>query len=109
MTANKNEPDKKTAGSAPSQAGNRPHATLDLKATEVAAPAKEATKDKPTVAATPDKAAPAAGASAASGAGKVEGKTDQPAGPPPSSAPAARPAARGSGGFFTHMAAGLAG
>ena len=38
MTANKNEPDKKPAGSAPSQAGNRPHATLDLKATEVAPP-----------------------------------------------------------------------
>ena len=38
MTANKNEPDKKPAGSPSAQAGSRPHATLDLKATEVTPP-----------------------------------------------------------------------
>jgi hypothetical protein len=123
MTANKNEPDKKPAGSAPSQAGNRPHATLDLKATEVAPPAKEATKDKPPVAEASDKAsaqaAATAGASATksaasgpalSGAAKSESKADKPAGtPPPAAAATSRPAPRGSGGFFTHLAAGLAG
>ena len=39
MTANKNEPDKKQAGTPSAQAGSRPHATLDLKATEVTPPA----------------------------------------------------------------------
>jgi hypothetical protein len=120
MTANKNEPDKKPAGSAPSQAGNRPHATLDLKATEVAPPAKDATKDKPSVAEASDKskaaaqtaatAGASAGKSAASGPAPSSGaaKPDTQAGKP-AAASAARPAPRGSGGFFTHLAAGLAG
>jgi hypothetical protein len=120
MTANKNEPDKKPAGSAPSQAGNRPHATLDLKATEVAPPAKDATKDKPSVAEASDKskaaaqtaatAGASAGKSAASGPAPSSGaaKPDAQAGKP-AAASAARPAPRGSGGFFTHLAAGLAG
>lgn len=112
MTANKNEPDKKPAGSASAQAGNRPHATLDLKATEVPPPA--AAKDKPEVAETSATAKAAAGASSAtasagpsssgptapSGAAKSAKPTDT---PPPASAP------RGYGGFFTHVAAGLAG
>lgn len=126
MTANKNEPDKKPAGSAPSQAGNRPHATIDLKATEVAPPAKETTKDKPSVAEASDKSKAAAqaaatvGASAAksaasgpatsSGTAKPDNQTGKPAGtPPPAASPTSRPAPRGSGGFFTHLAAGLAG
>ncbi len=125
MTANKNEPDKKPAGSAPSQAGNRPHATLDLKATEVAPPAKDDTKDKPSVAETSDKpkvaaqAAATAGASAgksaasgpplSSGAAKPEPQAGKPSGTPPAASSTARPAPRGSGGFFTHLAAGLAG
>jgi hypothetical protein len=125
MTANKNEPDKKPAGSAPVQAGNRPHATLDLKATEVAPPAKETAQDKPTVAEASDKSkatAPPTGASASASAGKSaasgpatssgakpESKADKPASTPPPASSPSRPAPRGSGGFFTHLAAGLAG
>lgn len=119
MTANKNEPDKKSAGSASAQAGSRPHATLDLKATEVTPPSSA--KDKPEVAETSAKAKAAAtsasgpafagpassGGAAAAGAPKG-GK--QPAGaPPPSASAPPRAAPRGYGGFFTHVAAGLAG
>lgn len=50
MTANKDEPEKKPAGSASTQAGARPHATLDLKATEVTPPTAPAAKDKPSTA-----------------------------------------------------------
>jgi hypothetical protein len=118
MTANKNEPEKKPAGSTSAQPGARPHATLELKATEVATPG-DAAKDKPGVAeaskadASKVKAdAPAtASASTAAGAKTTTGATgDKPAGPAaakPSAAP--RPAARGYGGFFTHVAAGLVG
>jgi len=143
MTANKNEPDKKPAGSASTPAGSRPHATIDLKATEVksaeaaAAAAKGKTegaamskdvpkdtpKDTPTgktapLGAASAEGAPAAGASAAAGS-PADGKSDKPAtananGNPPKGGtaaptPAARPAPRGYGGFFTHVAAGLAG
>ncbi len=120
MTANKNEPDKKPAGSASAQAGNRPHATLDLKATEVAPPA--AAKNKPEVAEA-SAAAKAAGASnatasaspsssgpaAPSGAAKGAKPTGNPPPPPAGASAPPRPAARGYGGFFTHVAAGLAG
>ena len=145
MTANKNEPDKKPAGSASAQTPSRPHATLDLKATEVTPPstAKAETAkpepgksedmkfDKPEVAEASAKAqasASAAGApnSAAAAANKAAGAASKPSptvggptpsakdskqvGTPPASAPAtARPAPRGYGGFFTHVAAGLAG
>ncbi len=44
MTANKNEPDKKPAGSASAQTPSRPHATLDLKATEVTPPSSAKTE-----------------------------------------------------------------
>lgn len=121
MTANKNEPDKKPAGSASAQPGARPHATLDLKATEVTPPPAPAAKDKaendkPEVAdaskakpagaaaAAASPAAASATASAAAGAKSAKpGPTASPAGAAP------RPAPRGYGGFFTHVAAGLVG
>jgi uncharacterized phage infection (PIP) family protein YhgE len=145
MTANKNEPDKKPAGSTSAQTPSRPHATLDLKATEVTPPStakaetakpepgkSEGVKfDKPEVAEASAKAqasASAAGtpsspsaaanktAAAASKPGPAVGgpapsaKDSKPAGTPPPSAPAnAGPAPRGYGGFFTHVAAGIAG
>lgn len=136
MTANKNEPDKKAAGSTSAQAGRRPHATLDLKATEVKPPPSAAgTKPEPGASEAADKAkasastasaGPAPGptatsgasaAAAASAASKPSTATPEapkagkpgvsaaasPATPPPKQQP------RGSGGFFTHLAAGLAG
>lgn len=103
MTANKSEPDKKAAGPTGS-GGPRPHATLDLKATEV----------KPTGPG-PEKAAsaePPAAQKAASGpaAPKPPGPESAAAKPEPS-APSPSPplAPRGYGGFFTHVAAGIAG
>jgi hypothetical protein len=128
MTANKDEPDKKAAGSPAAQTGSRPHATLDLKATEVTPP--PAAKDKAGVAdaSAKDKAAvsPAAASattgaaglssssSSASGASSSEAaaaaRASKPAGtPPPASAAPTRPTPRGYGGFFTHVAAGIAG
>jgi hypothetical protein len=121
MTANKNEPDKKPAGNPSAQAGSRPHATLDLKATEVTPPAPKpeagqttaAKSDAPQVAeasAQSKAAASSPGATAAATDKAGASATAKPAGgtPPPSS-PNPRPAARGHGGFFTHVAAGLAG
>src|SRR6185312_16196113 len=119
MTANKNESDKKAAGSAPAQSGSRPHATLDLKATEVTPPS--APKDKAGVGDAPAKdnaAASATGAtsSSASAPGPSSSqptsaaKASKPAGtPPPASTAPTRPTPRGYGGFFTHVAAGIAG
>src|SRR4029077_1611717 len=119
---------KKAAGSPAAQTGNRPHATLDLKATEVTPP--PAAKDKAGVAdaSAKDKAAvsPAA-ASATTGAAGLSSssasacgassseaaaaaRASNPAGtPPPASAAPTRPTPRGYGGFFTHVAAGIAG
>ena len=121
MTANKNEPDKKPAGNPSAQAGSRPHATLDLKATEVTPPAPKpeagqtttAKSDAPQVAeasATSKAAASSSGASTSAADKPGASATAKPAGgtPPPSS-PDPRPAPRGHGGFFTHVAAGLAG
>ncbi len=120
MTANKNEPDKKPAGSPSAPAGSRPHATLDLKATEVtppapkpeAGPAPGAKSDAPQVAeaSAQSKAAasaPGASATAADKVGASAAAKSASGKPPPSPAP--RPAPRGYGGFFTHVAAGLAG
>ncbi len=124
MTANKNEPDKKPAGSPSAQPAGRPHATLDLKATEVAPPA--AAKDKPEVAeaSAASKSASAASSAAASTSPPPKSsasatatnpaKSDKPAsGTPPPSTPGRavppRAAPRGYGGFFTHVAAGVAG
>lgn len=82
MTANKNEPDKKPAGSASAQPGNRPHATLDLKATDVTPPAassekdkaEKADKDKPQVAeASKDKPASATAAASSAAASSAPG------------------------------------
>ncbi len=129
MTANKNEPEKKPAGSTSAQAGVRPHATLDLKATEVTPPSGSADKDKadkdkaavaeapkstPSAASAASSSTSAAAASTAAakaatgpavGAGAKNDKPG-PTTPPPA---AARPAPRGYGGFFTHVAAGLVG
>lgn len=119
MTANKNEPDKKPAGSASAAAGSRPHATLDLKATEVTppapkpqagpAPAKSEAAQVAEASAQSKAAASAPGASPTAADKTGASATAKSAGgkPPPSSAP--RPAPRGYGGFFTHVAAGLAG
>lgn len=127
MTANKNEPGQKPAGSASSQAGNRPHATIDLKATEITPPASEAEKEKVEKEKEAAKVAGASGAAksaapagtaadasapkaAASGTSTDEkgGKAGADAGKPSASAPP-RAAPRGYGGFFTHLAAGVAG
>ncbi|HWK33609.1 MAG TPA: hypothetical protein VNR51_08010 [Hyphomicrobium sp.] len=136
MTANKNEPGQKPSGSASAQAGNRPHATIDLKATEITPPASETEKEKiekekeaakvagasgaaKTAAATPGgagaapsststgSAAPKAAAGDASTEGK-SGKAGADAGKPSGNTPP-RTAPRGYGGFFTHLAAGVAG
>lgn len=118
MTANKNEPEKKPAGSATAQPGARPHATLDLKATDVTPPAAAAKekpeKDKPEVAATSEKAKPAAAATAAGPsvaptASAASSKAEKPGTGAPTGGAAAHPTGRGHGGFFTHVAAGLAG
>jgi hypothetical protein len=121
MTANKNEPEKKPAGSTSAQPGARPHATLDLKATELTPPGDTA-KDKSGVAeasksdsskvkADAPASASASAASSAAGAKATTGATTDKPSPPPAAKPsaAARPAARGYGGFFTHIAAGLVG
>src|SRR5262245_43931442 len=120
MTANKNEPEKKPAGSTSAQAGARPHATIDLKATEVTPPSTsgdkdKAQKDKPAVAeaskptpsaasaassSTSAAAASAAAAKATPGPTAAAGaKSDKPGSTTPP-ASQARPAARGYGGFF---------
>ena len=121
MTANKNESDKKQAGNPSAPAGSRPHATLDLKATEVTPPAPKpeagqtpTTKsDAPQVAeasATSKAAASSPGASTSAADKSGASATAKPAGgTPPLSSPGPRPAPRGHGGFFTHVAAGLAG
>jgi hypothetical protein len=119
MTANKNEPDKKPAGNPSAQPGSRPHATLDLKATEVTPPAPKpepgqtpaAKPEAPQVAEASAKSKATASSAGAAAADKPGASaTAKPAGgtPPPSS-PLPRPAPRGHGGFFTHVAAGLAG
>jgi len=113
MTASKNEPDKKPAGSASAQAGARPHATLDLKATDVTPPTTPA-KDKPEVAETSAASKPGASSSAPKAdipkdAATSAAKDEKRGADSPPSGTAPRPASRGSGGFFTHVAAGLAG
>jgi len=132
MTADKKEPENKPAGSASAQ-GNRPHATLDLKAKDVTppAPAKPATpadaaKDKSSSTASASAASSASGAPVTSAkpdpvkdAESDKDKNDKPGdqtGKDTKAAPGAPPpgatqsaTARGRGGFFTHVAAGLAG
>jgi hypothetical protein len=99
MNTKKDEPGKGTAGPAGS-AGARPHATLDLKATEVAAtPGKEAAADAPAAKGAPETA------SAQDAAGPAAGATE-PEMAEPGRVPG-RPA--GFGGIFTHLAAGILG
>lgn len=129
MTANKNEPGQKPSGSASAQPGNRPHATIDLKATEITPPPSDKEKEAPKVAGASDAAKAAAatsgGASAApSGAAgaasapksapgdtATDGKGNKTgaAGGKPSAPTPPRSAPRGYGGFFTHLVAGVAG
>ncbi len=114
MTANKNEPDKKPAGSASAQTPSRPHATLDLKATEVTPPSgakTEAAKaepgksegvkfDKPEVAEASAKAqasassasAPTSSAAAANRTGAAASKPGPTVGGPTPSAKDSKPA-----------------
>jgi len=133
MTANKNEPGKKPSGSASAQAGDRPHATIELKATEITPPASETDKAKEAAkvaeasgAAKPATASPGAAGATASGAAAgasaspkgaaandpaKDGKNGKAGadGVKPSATTPPRAAPRGYGGFFTHVAAGLAG
>lgn len=103
MTDNKSEPDKKAAAPAGST-GSRPHATLDLKATEVKQP--EPAPEKPATAEPPAAQKAASGPSAPNSPGPQSGAAKaKPSVRPPS--PSAAP--RGYGGFFTHVAAGIAG
>jgi len=98
MNTRKDDPAKPAAGGDTSS--SRPHATLDLKAT-VVNPAKD---DKPTA---PD--ATKASASALPGASpRGEAGASKPEAP---KRPVATPPkmARGYGGFFSHLAAGIAG
>ncbi len=127
MNTKKDEPGKKETPGAAGPGSNRPHATIDLKATVVdpkvgKEPTKEPAKDdktakdeKPAPAATPvGTAAPRA---TASGAGAPQSAKPRPGAPTPdqrerpqSPASAQQPVkSAGSGGFFTHLAAGIAG
>ncbi|MBI1648369.1 COG4223 family protein [Hyphomicrobium sulfonivorans] len=137
MTANKNGPGKQPAGSA-SQQGNRPHATLDLKAQDVTPPETAKDKDAPKdaaaaaasakpgeTAATGKTEASAAAASAATSASGTAAKTDATSadkaakgGDTPKAsatatgakeAPAQRTRRGGIGSFISHIAAGVAG
>lgn len=122
MNSKKDEPGKGTAGPAGS-AGTRPHATLDLKATEVASrqakeaaadPGKDKDKDKE-----PAPSAPGAAKTAAGPTGPARPSAPDAAKPGQASAgakpgPAPRPAQTagrpaGFGGIFTHLAAGILG
>jgi len=114
----------KDAGRADTSGAKRPHATLDIKATEVKPPpaqgasAATAATDKPA----PDASAASASSSsssAASSAGKTTSASDASAKAPPAGS-ATKPSASASpskteskpasgGGFFSHVAAGLAG
>ena len=128
MTANKNEPDKKPASSASAQASARPHATLDLKATEVTPPLPSRSPARPSQPSPklprhpprprPLRAAPPPLPRRAPVAPRPDRHPRRD--PPPGAQrrktrPARRrpvpprPAPRGYGGFFTHVAAGLAG
>jgi hypothetical protein len=139
MNTKKDEPAKPETAAAAGPASNRPHATLDLKATVVepkAGAAKEPSKDAakepakdekkpagtaakpevPTPRPTPGTTAPQ-GAKPAPG-GAPAAKSGAPAGPAKTAAadvagsePAAAAPVRspGRGGFFTHLAAGIVG
>ena len=103
---------------------SRPHATLDLKATEVKTPEsqdpksaktdakKDDVKDTPkdTKKPTAEAAKPTAAKAATSGGAKPESPASDKSGAKPGPAKSPAPArSGGTGGFFTHLAAGLAG
>jgi hypothetical protein len=123
----------KDAGRTDSSAAKRPHATLDLKATEVkpSAPAQPAAASSAASSASaapsasgpssssssaasggasPSASKPAASASAAASPAKPASK-DAPTGKdaPKSAAPTPPPTVKKGGGFFSHLAAGLIG
>jgi hypothetical protein len=110
MNTKKDEPEKKeTAGSA-GPPSPRPHATLDLKAT-VVDPKWGTAKDTKTPTASAGKPAArpaAAGAPDAAKPGEGNPKATA-ATQPPSGAPRATAKSPSHGGFFTHLAAGVAG
>lgn len=110
MTTRKDDPAKPAAGGDTSS--SRPHATLDLKATVVSPPSgskdeKQPAKDEEAAApAEPVKASaslPGASPRGEAGAAKLEGARRPVPTPPPSKK------VGGYGGFFTHLAAGIAG
>ena len=110
MTTRKDDPAKPAAGGDTSS--SRPHATLDLKATVVSPPSgskdeKQPAKDEKAAApAEPVKASaslPGASPRGEAGAAKPEGARRPVPTPPPSKK------VGGYGGFFTHLAAGIAG
>jgi hypothetical protein len=102
MNTKKDEPGKKDPTGASGPSASRPHATIDLKATEVGPKApKEPPREEPPKADKPAAAAAPAGtpprASTGAGAGKPEEQKREPA------------RSVGSSRFFTHLAAGIAG
>jgi hypothetical protein len=137
MNTKKDEPGTKETPGAAGPGSNRPHATIDLKATVVdpkaaKEPTKEAAKDDKT--AKEEKLAAVAASSAASpkgtatpgtatprastiSAGAAQSTKPKPGAPTPDQRerPQGSPSApqpfksAGSGGFFTHLAAGIAG
>ena len=115
MTSKKDEPGKKETPGSSGPGGSRPHATLDLKATEVPskdpkaekAPAKDAdTANKPQARPGEAGSGPAAGGPAQSKPGPGP---DKPAAKKDTEQDKAAAATGGRGGFFTHLAAGIAG
>jgi hypothetical protein len=104
MTTRKDDPAKPAAGGDTSS--SRPHATLDLKATVVQPPTASKDEKPATASAEPAKASsalPGASPRGEAGATKPESARRPVATPPPSSK------AGGYGGFFSHLAAGIAG
>jgi hypothetical protein len=109
MNTKKDEPGKKETTGTAGPGSGRPHATIDLKATVVEPQAsKETTKEpaKDQTAKAEKPAAAAAGmATSRAASAAAPGTAEQPKqGPQPAPVKSA-----GSGGFFTHLAAGIAG
>ncbi|HEX2840783.1 hypothetical protein [Hyphomicrobium sp.] len=126
------KPDPKVAGRTDSPGVKRPHATLDLKATEVRAPATPSTSASGASPSQPSSSASAASSSSASqsaagastaSTGSKPSAPSAPAGAAKPSDPGAAPKSTGSktepapaptattggGGFFSHLLAGLVG
>jgi hypothetical protein len=120
MNSKKDEPGKKETQGSSGPGESRPHATLDLKATEVPSkdpkadkgPAKDAGAAKDSGDAKPA-ARPASAGSRPAAAGTAPSKsgpaTDKPSAKMDTKPDEAPAATGGRGGFFTHLAAGIAG